>query len=223
LVSHQHNQSNLFFSYFSFSFSILFIFLQLDLLFTTTTSKVVMVHASPPYGRHLVRRGAPHRSPAAPLTVVDPDKTGQSNFYSFEQGLPVPVRFVCQHILATPLGNQSSPTMAHYGIGIYNNNAIISSFYANPEVQYINYLPTPQAYNTNVVDRSHVAIHVSSSHVNMHNSYSSTNMSRWSNHNAYIFEHVSNIHNGFVPPYSSTKPASHCTPQTHMPMSNCYS
>jgi hypothetical protein len=26
-----------------------------------------------------------------------------------------------------------------------------------------------------------------------------------------------------VPPYSSTEPASHCTPQTHMPMSNYYS
>jgi hypothetical protein len=48
-------------------------------------------------------------------------------------------------------------------------------------------------------------------------------MSRWSNHNAYIFEHVSKIHNGLVPPYSSTEPTSHCTPQTHMPMSNCYS
>jgi hypothetical protein len=43
-------------------------------------------------------------------------------------------------------------------------------------------------------------------------------MSRWSNYNAYIFEHVSNIHNRFVPPYSSTEP----TPQTHMLMSNCY-
>jgi hypothetical protein len=48
-------------------------------------------------------------------------------------------------------------------------------------------------------------------------------MSRWSNHNAYIFEHVSNIHNRSVPPYSSTEHASHCTSQTHMPMSNCYS
>jgi hypothetical protein len=73
-----------------------------------------------------------------------------------------------------------------------------------------------------VVDRSHVAMSVSSSHVNMHNSYSSIDMSRCSNHNAYIFEHVSNIHNGFVP-HSSTEPASHFTPQTHMPMSNCYS
>jgi hypothetical protein len=66
-------------------------------------------------------------------------------------------------------------------------------------------------------------MHVSSSHVNMHNSYSSTDMSRWSNHNAYIFEHASNIRNGFVPPYSSTEHASHCTPQTHMSMSSCYS
>jgi hypothetical protein len=74
-----------------------------------------------------------------------------------------------------------------------------------------------------VIDISHVAIPVSSRHVNMHNSYSSTDMPRWSNHNAYIFEHVSNIQNGFVPPYSSTELASHCTPQTHILMSNCYS
>jgi hypothetical protein len=123
----------------------------------------------------------------------------------------------------TPMENRSSPAMTHYGMRIYNNNAIMPSFYANLEVRYANYLPTPQVYNNNVVDRSHVAMSVSYSHVNMHNSYSSTNMSRWSNHNAYIFEHVSNIHNEFVPPYSSTEPASHCTPQTHMPMSNCYS
>jgi hypothetical protein len=74
-----------------------------------------------------------------------------------------------------------------------------------------------------MVNRSHVVMSVSSSYVNIHNSYSSTGMPRWSNHNAYIFEHVSNIHNGFVPPYSLTEPASHCTSQTHMPMSNCYS
>jgi hypothetical protein len=73
-----------------------------------------------------------------------------------------------------------------------------------------------------MVDSSHATMHVSSSHVNMHNSYNSTDMSRWSNHNAYIFEHASNIHNGFVPPYSLTEHASHCTPQTHMPMSKCY-
>jgi hypothetical protein len=63
----------------------------------------------------------------------------------------------------------------------------------------------------------------SSSHINMHNSYSSTDMSRCSNQNAYIDEHVSNIHNGFMPSYSSTELASHCTLQTHMPMSNYYS
>jgi hypothetical protein len=132
-------------------------------------------------------------------------------------------RKVHQHILTTPLGNRSSPAMAHYGMGIYNNNAIMPSFYTNPEVWYTNYLSTPEAYNTNVVHRSHVAMPVSSSHVNMHNSYSNTDMYRWSNHNSYIFEHASNIHNGFVPPYSLTEPASYCTPQTHMPMSDCYS
>jgi hypothetical protein len=108
-------------------------------------------------------------------------------------------------------------------MGIYNNNTIVPFIHANTEAQYANYLPTAQAYNTNVVDRSLVVIRVPSSHVNMHNSYSSTDMSRWSNHNTYIFEHVSNIYIEFVPPYSSTEPASHCAPQTHMPMSNYYS
>jgi hypothetical protein len=128
-----------------------------------------------------------------------------------------------QHILVTPLRNRSSPSMTHYGIRVYNNNAIMPSFYVNLEVRYANYLSTPQAYNTNVVNRSHVAMHVSFTHVNMHNSYSSTDRSRWSNYNTYIFEHASNIYNGCVPPYSSTEPASHCAPQTHMLMSNYYS
>jgi hypothetical protein len=111
--------------------------------------------------------------------------------------------------------------MDYYGMGIYNNNTIISSIYTNSDIWYGNYLPTLQVYNTNVVDRSHLVMLVSSSHVNIYNSYSRTNMSWWNNHNVYITEHVSNIHNGFVPPYSLTELASHCTPQTHMPMSNC--
>jgi hypothetical protein len=120
-------------------------------------------------------------------------------------------RKVCEHILVTPLGNRSSPAI-DYDVPL-----------CQLRVWYINYLSAPQTYNPNVVDRSHVVISVSSSHVNMHNSYTSTDMSRWSNHNAYMFEHVSNIHNGFVPPYSSTESASHCTPQIHMSMSNYYS
>jgi hypothetical protein len=59
-----------------------------------------------------------------------------------------------------------------------------------------------------VVDRSNIVMPTIFSHVNMHNSYSSTDMSRWSNHNAYITEHVSSIHNEYVPPYSSTELAS---------------
>jgi hypothetical protein len=113
--------------------------------------------------------------------------------------------------------------MTHYGMGIYNNNTVMPSNYANLEVQHASYFPTPQAYNANMAHRSHAVMPALSSHVNMHNSYSSTDMSRWSNHNAYITEHVSNIHNGSVLPYSSTELASHCTPQTHMSMSNCYS
>jgi hypothetical protein len=150
-------------------------------------------------------------------------KTGHPSFSFFEQELPTPVRFVWQHILSTLLGNQSSLAMAHYGMEIYNDNTIMTSIYANPEVQYTNYLPTSQAYNTNIVDRSYVVMPASSSHINMHDSYSSTDMSTWSNHNAYIADHVSSIHNGFMPSYSSTELASHCTLQTHMLMSNCYS
>jgi hypothetical protein len=74
---------------------------------------------------------------------------------------------VRQHILATVLENRSSPAMAHYEMWIYNNNTIMSSFYANTKVRYTNYLPTPIAYNINMVDRSHVVIPPSSSHVNM--------------------------------------------------------
>jgi hypothetical protein len=45
-----------------------------------------------------------------------------------------------EHILATPLGNRSSPAMTHYGMEIYNNNIIMPSIYTNPEVRYTNYL-----------------------------------------------------------------------------------
>jgi hypothetical protein len=64
-----------------------------------------MVHAYPPSRRRLARGGAPHRSPVLPLTVIGPNKTGQSGLYSFGQGLTVPIHFVWQHILVTPLGN----------------------------------------------------------------------------------------------------------------------
>jgi hypothetical protein len=64
--------------------------------------------------------------------------------------------------------------MAHYGMGIYNDNTIMSSIYANQEVRYANYMPTPQTYNTNVVDRSHIVIHVLSIYVNIYNLYSSS-------------------------------------------------
>jgi hypothetical protein len=120
-------------------------------------------------------------------------------------------------------GNRSSSAMAHYVMGIYRDNTIVSSIYTNSEVRYTNYLPTPQPYNTNVVDRFHVVIPMSSSHVNIHNSYSSICMSQRSNYKIYIIEHVSNIHNGYVSPYSSIELASHCASQTHIPMSNCYS
>jgi hypothetical protein len=125
-----------------------------------------------------------------------------------------------QHILTTSLGNQSSPAIAHYGMEIYNNKTIMASIYTDPEVIYTSYFPIPQACNANMVHRSHVVMPALPSHINIHNSYSSTNMSRWSNHNAYITKHVSNINNLYVHPYSLTGFTSHCTPQTRMPMSN---
>jgi hypothetical protein len=51
-----------------------------------------------------------------------------------------------QHILATPLGNRSSPAMAHYGMEIYNNN-IMPSIYTNSEVRYTNYLPVGNSFD----------------------------------------------------------------------------
>jgi hypothetical protein len=132
-------------------------------------------------------------------------------------------RKVRQYILATPLGNRSSPAMTHYGIEIYNNNnTIMPSIYANPVVRYTNYLFTPQAYNTSVVDRSHVVMPASSSmlictiHIVVLTCLDGVII-------MLVSEHVSNIHNGFMPSYSSTELASHCKLQTHMPMSNCYS
>jgi hypothetical protein len=52
-------------------------------LAAATTNKVVVVPASFPSRRRLTREKAPHQSPTVPLTVVDPDKTGLSNFYNF--------------------------------------------------------------------------------------------------------------------------------------------
>jgi hypothetical protein len=65
-----------------------------------------VVHASSPSRHHLVGGGAPHRSPTSLLTAIGPEKTGLLDFYSFKQGLSVPVHFMWQHILMTPLGNR---------------------------------------------------------------------------------------------------------------------
>jgi hypothetical protein len=75
---HQPNQLNLHFYYFCPSFLFFSFFLQLDLLAAATTSKVVVVHASPPSMCRLAGGGAPHHSPAAPLTAVGLNKTGPS-------------------------------------------------------------------------------------------------------------------------------------------------
>jgi hypothetical protein len=42
-------------------------------------------------------------------------------------------RKMCEHILVTPLENRSSPAIDYYGMGIYNNNTIMMSLYANSE------------------------------------------------------------------------------------------
>jgi hypothetical protein len=61
-------------------------------------------------------------------------------------------RKVCQHILVTPLGNQFSPIMAHYGLEIYNNNIIMPSIYTNPEIRYMNYLSVDNYFDPSCVN-----------------------------------------------------------------------
>jgi hypothetical protein len=63
---------------FALVFLLFSFFLQLDLLAAATTSKVVVVHASPPSRCRLAGGGETHRSPVVPLTAVSPDKAGQS-------------------------------------------------------------------------------------------------------------------------------------------------
>jgi hypothetical protein len=72
-----------------------------------------MVYASPPFRHRLPEEKAPHHSPMTPLTVTGLDKLecpifeiGWFGFYSFEQRLSVPIHFMWQHILTTPLGNR---------------------------------------------------------------------------------------------------------------------
>jgi hypothetical protein len=96
-VSNNRNKYNLFFALIVPYFSILFF--HLDLVVVVPTSKVVVVLASPPSRRRFAGGGAPRQSPTTPLTVVGPDKTGQSNFCCFKQELPTLVRFVCQQAL----------------------------------------------------------------------------------------------------------------------------
>jgi hypothetical protein len=65
-----------------------------------------MVQASLSSRHRLAGGGASRRSPTVPLTAVDPDKTEQSGFCSFELELSVPVWFMWQYILVTPLENR---------------------------------------------------------------------------------------------------------------------
>jgi hypothetical protein len=51
-----------------------------------------------------------------------------------------------EYIFVTPLGNRSSPAMAHYGMEIYSNNSM-PSIYTNPKVWYTNYLPIGNSFD----------------------------------------------------------------------------
>jgi hypothetical protein len=120
------NSINLIYNFHTFCPSFLFFsfFLQLDLLAAATTSKVAMVHASPPSRCRLAGGGAPRRSPAVlpdcrrsrqnrkpdnlvsvvsrrgfrSLFVSPLCQTIPSSFYSFEEGLPVSICFVWQQL-----------------------------------------------------------------------------------------------------------------------------
>jgi hypothetical protein len=70
------NQISTFYTFCS-SFLVSFSFHQLDLLAITSSSKIIVVHASPPFRCRLTGGGAPHRSPTASLTAIGPDKTEQ--------------------------------------------------------------------------------------------------------------------------------------------------
>jgi hypothetical protein len=64
-------------------------------------------------------------------------RAGSTNSCSFH---------VANTFLVTPLGNRSSPAMAHYGMEIYNENIIMPSIYTNPEVRYTNYLSAGNSF-----------------------------------------------------------------------------
>jgi hypothetical protein len=59
------------------SFLVSFPFCQLDLSAAASTSKVVVVYASPPSRCRMAEGRAPHQSPVVPLTIVSPNKTEQ--------------------------------------------------------------------------------------------------------------------------------------------------
>jgi hypothetical protein len=68
----------IFFTLFTLVF-LLLVLLRLDLLLATITPCVVVVQPSPPSRHRLTGGRAPCRSPMAPLTAVDLDKTGLSS------------------------------------------------------------------------------------------------------------------------------------------------
>jgi len=121
----------------------------------------------------------------------------------------------------TPLGNQSSSTMAHHNFWIGNNHVVMPSIYNEHMVQFASSLPVSHVYLSNSVNRSFdAAMPAFPRDDNMHRSYGSVDMPIMSNGKIYIPGHVSVMHNEFVPPYSSVLSTPHDVPQTYRPVNN---
>jgi hypothetical protein len=81
-----------------------------------------VIHASPSSRRRLTEGEAPRRSLTAPLTVIGLDKTRVSGFYSFEQGLSVPVHFVVATHFGDSSGESTTSSMSSLKGGNSGNN-----------------------------------------------------------------------------------------------------
>jgi hypothetical protein len=127
-------------SYFLPLFSTFSSFHRLDLISTASTPWVTVVLAYI-LSRHLLAGEAPSLSAGgAPdyrwnrqNTTIQFAKPDNSVSTASSRSFWFLFNSCSQHILVTPLMNQSCPAMAHYGMEIYNNN-IMPSIYTNPEV-----------------------------------------------------------------------------------------
>jgi hypothetical protein len=57
-----------------------------------------------------------------PLTAIGLDKTGQSDFCSFDYGLLVPVHFMCKHIFGDSVGELTTSSTSSMKGGNSSNN-----------------------------------------------------------------------------------------------------